>query len=407
MKLYKHQEKIVALNPSKYLLAHSMGTGKTITSLALAKKNNVFTLVIAPKPVRFKWEKAMADMKVKGDIYTREEFKKLVNVIPGDLYKAIIVDEAHAHFATLKALGHKKLLWFIKKYNIQYIWLLTGTPYTSSVWSVYGLAKILGYDWNYFSFQERFFTHQWIGKRTIPVQRENIQDEVAELVEKIGGVVSLDDCVDVPDQIIDIELFDFTKEQTKANEKILTEESDPLVRTTKYHQIASGTLKGNEFVESEEFECTKNSRIIAYAENTKKLVVFSRYNLHLELLSREMTKKKIPHSIINGKVKEKEEIIQYAEQQDRFVLLINASCSVGYEIPTFGLVIFASLSYSFVDYLQAMGRVLRINALKKNVYKIFITSNSVDEAIWNSIQKKQSFSDAIFVKDKLHIYEKR
>lgn len=398
-KLYDHQQRIVDMNRKKFGIFTGLGGGKTITALALAKKNNVYTLIIVPKPVRNKWEKAMEKMEVKGDVYTREEFKKMVSVIPGELYGAIIVDEAHAHFATLKALGHKKLMWFIKKWQIENIWLLTGTPYTSSVWSVYGLAKVLGHDWNYFTFQQRFFTQQWLGRRTIPVQREGIEDEVAELVNKIGDVVSLQDCVDVPDQIIDVEHFEMTKEQKDANAKILAEESGPLVRVTKYHQIASGTLKGNEFVENSEFKSEKNDRIVEYAENNKKLIVFSRYNLHLELIAKELTKKKIPHGIINGHVKDKESLIGHAEMSDRFVLLINASCSVGYELPSFPLVLFASLSYSFVDYVQAMGRVLRINALKKNVYKILLTSGTVDEAIWRSIQKKQSFNDAIFIKE--------
>ena len=124
------------------------------------------------------------------------------------------------------------------------------------------------------------------------------------------------------------------------------------------------------------------------------------------MLSKMLTKHKIPNAIINGSIEDKESVIEWAEGQRRCVLLINASCSVGYELPSFGTVLFASLSYSFVDYTQACGRVLRINALKKNVYVTLLTEDSVDEAVWESIQNKRNFNDTIFSDSQLPEYEK-
>lgn len=403
---YKHQQRIIDLNPEKFLIAHDRGAGKTITALGLAKQNNVRPLIVVPKPVRKKWHREMVGMGVDGRVMSREDFRKLATVEDFSGYTALIVDEAHYGFPTLKAQLHKKAQWYIKKYNIQYVWLLTGSPYTSTAWSVYGLAQLLGYNWNYRQFQDRFFQQRWIGHRAIWEPRSDVQDDLAKLVRLIGDSIPLSACADVPEQTYEVETFEMNAEQKRLNKEVLEGEPSPLVRTTKYHQIASGVKIGTEFIGDITCDSAKNSRIMEYAEENDKLVVFSRYNMHLRLLSDMLSQRNIPHAIINGEVDDKEAIIEQAEKADRFVLLINAACSVGYELPSFDLVLFASLSYSFVDYSQACGRVLRINHLKKNVYIIMLTEGSVDEAVWESVQNKQSFSEAIFSSTEIEKYER-
>lgn len=406
IELYEHQKRIVEKNPKKSGLWHQLGTGKTITALALAKKNNIEVLIVVPKPVRRKWHKAMVDMQVEGLIMSREEFRKMAPTMRGDKFKGLIIDESHFGFCSLKAQLHKKTKWFIKQWHIEYVWLLTGTVYTSSAWSVYGAAQLLGVNWNYRSFQERFFQPRWLGARMIWEPKAGTQEDLAACVRSIGDVVRLDNCADIPEQTVEVEYFEKTKEQEAAEKYVKEDESNPLVRTTKYHQIASGVKIGTEFTGDEFFDSKKNDRIIEYAEENPKLVVFSRYNIHLDVLSKMLTEKKIPHAIVNGKTEDKEVIFEQAEKSERFVLLINAACSVGYELPSFGVVLFASLSYSFVDYSQAQGRVLRINALKKNLYIIMLTEGSVDEAVWESIGNKKSFNDTIFSSVELTKYER-
>jgi SNF2 family DNA or RNA helicase len=402
---YKHQQRILDLNPERFLIAHDRGAGKTITALGLALNNKVRPLIVVPKPVRKKWHREMVGMGVDGRVMSREDFRKLATVENFSEYDALIIDEAHYGFPTLKAQLHKKAQWYIKKYNVKYVWLLTGSPYTSTAWSVYGLAQLLGYNWNYRQFQERFFEQRWIGRKVIWEPRNDVQDELAKLVRLIGDTIPLSACADVPEQTYEVETFEINAEQKRLNKQILENEPNPLVRTTKYHQVASGIMIGNEFTEDVTCDSAKNARIMEYAEENKKLVVFSRYNIHLDLLSAMLSKRGVPHAIINGEVDDKEVIIEQAEKSDRFVLLINAACSVGYELPSFDLVLFASLSYSFVDYSQACGRVLRINHLKKNVYIIMLTEGTVDDAVWSSIQNKQSFSEAIFSSSEITKYE--
>jgi len=81
------------------------------------------------------------------------------------------------------------------------------------------------------------------------------------------------------------------------------------------------------------------------------------------------------------------------------VVIINAQCSEGYQLPSIDTVIFASLSFSLKDYTQAIGRFLRYDAIKKNVYIHLVNIGTVDEAGYESIMKKEDFDIAIYAKN--------
>ena len=91
--LYKHQKRILDLNPERFLIAHDRGAGKTITALALAKKNNVRPLIVVPKPVRKKWHREMVGMGVDGRIMSRDDFRRLATTEDFSGYTALIIDE--------------------------------------------------------------------------------------------------------------------------------------------------------------------------------------------------------------------------------------------------------------------------------------------------------------------------
>lgn len=394
MKLYAHQEKILDLNPKKYGIFSGTGTGKTITALALAKKNDVDVLIVCPKQVRRKWHEALIGMGVEGQVIGRDRFRIDHKKIKP--YKAIIWDEAHVGIGNMKSQMWKALMGYIKVHKLEYVWLLTGTPYSREPMNIYSLAKALGYEWDFLPFRNRFYQPRYLGQRMIWEPKKGIEDDMAELIKKIGDTTRLEECFDVPDQVIEVDYFDETEDQKKAKKSVMENESDPMVRIIKNHQIASGTLKGNEFTETEYYDADKNQQILRYAEENKKMIVFSRYNAHLDLLKDMLVAEKIPCAVINGSVDDKESVFDTAEKSDRFVLLINAMICEGYELPSFNLMVFACLSYSYVHYVQSMYRILRSNALKKNVYKILLTKDTVDEQVYASVQRKEDFSVAIY-----------
>ena len=55
------------------------------------------------------------------------------------------------------------------------------------------------------------------------------------------------------------------------------------------------------------------------------------------------------------------------------------------------------MSYSYVDYAQALGRTLRINNLQKNLY-VYLLAGEIDKAVYKAIENKGDFNEAIYAK---------
>jgi len=402
MKPYTHQQKLWDEKPKKTLLCWDTGTGKTVGALGLVNIHCNTAMVVCPKALKEKWKRdTIAFLGEKGYprviFVTKEEFRRDWNKLPA--VDGLIVDEAH-YFAGMKSQMHKSLVKYISKHNPEVIILATATPYMSTPWNIYALAKILGKVWSYIKFKHAFFDEAFIYNRTVPVVKKGIEKEIAALVDKLGSTVHINECADIPDQIFETEKFEPTKEQEKRKETAALEDPNPVVRFTKYHQIENGTLKGDEFVPHEFFDNPKEEYILTMAEGNAKIAVFCRYNLQIDRLKERLKEEKKKVYVIRGDTKNRDQVVQDAEASDNCVVLINAACSEGYELPSFGVILFASLSFSYKDYKQGCGRFLRLNRLKKNVY-IHLVSGEIDEAVFGAIMRKQDFSMEIYSRDKI------
>ena len=395
MKLWKHQQDLVDLAPDKHLLAFECGTGKTFTALELAKKSK-YTLVICPKSLKEQWKEQMPE---KMHILTKEEFKKHVDKIPP--FDCLIIDEAHFFFGMtgarkmsgmLKALGE-----YINKHNPQKIYLLTATPYMSTPWNIFAAAKILGHKWKSKDFKEHFFDLVNMGMRwPVPVVKKGIEKDIADLVNKIGTTVKMEDCFDVPEQVFQTEYFDLTAEQKKAIKNL---DEEGIARWTKTHQICGGTLKSDGYSEDTFYKSNKLNRLLELAQEHKKLVVVCRYNNEIDYIAKKLsTKSDIPIIKITGQTKERGKFIKMAEAYEQAIIIVNAACSEGYELPSFPIMVFYSYDFSLKNFIQMKGRILRANKLKKNVYLSLVVKNSIDSDVFECIQKKIDFDISIYNK---------
>jgi superfamily II DNA or RNA helicase len=96
-------------------------------------------------------------------------------------------------------------------------------------------------------------------------------------------------------------------------------------------------------------------------------------------------------------------VVQAAEKEPQCIVLINAMASEGYQLPSFRVVVFASLDFSYKNYIQACGRNNRIDNPQRNVYITLVVKGGVDEDVYKSILKKQDFSLAIYNQDETRV----
>jgi len=257
-------------------------------------------------------------------------------------------------------------------------------------------ARLLGHDWGYVKFKSKFFYDVRFGNRILPVQREGIEGEIAQLVKMIGDTVSMDEIVDIPEQVFETEYIKLTSKQEAKIKNI--PDILPIVRFTKQHQIENGISLGDDYNPSEAYDCQKNDRILELLEEFKKVAIFCRYNYQIDVIKDLIIDKEV--YVIRGDVKDRDSVVQKVNASNECVVLINSACSEGYELQTVPVIIYASMDFSLKNTLQSMGRFLRINSLKKNLF-IFLISGEIDQAVYDSYLNKLDFHIEIYAKERL------
>ena len=400
MKLYKHQQQLVDSNPKMWLMAHECGTGKSITLLALFQKNNYKPLVICPKSIKEQWEEYFKDWKINGTVITKEEFRKAIKLKQYPNADCVAIDESHLGFHNYKSQLHKAAAIYIKEINPKAIFLATATPYTSSIWSVYSAGLLLGRNWKWYEWKLKFFYEVQMGRRSIPMQKDKVDGEpmkeiVSKLVNTLGDVVRLQDCVDMPDDIEQVEFFNIKPDQKKAIKEI--DEINHIVRWTKTHCIENGCLKSDGYIEDQYFSSEKLQRIKELAEEHPQICIVARYKIQLKQIEDELKKTKNIYKI-DGDCEDKFSTCKRANNDNRCAVLIQAGTSAGYELPRIPIMVFASFDFALFNFIQCKGRIKRINNPKKNVYIYLVNrKGSIDYSIYeNVVLKKQDFQLALF-----------
>ena len=394
--LYKHQEDLLSLNPPRYGLFWETGTAKSRTMIELAKRNVKSLRIICPKALKENWRREIDKWEggkiFSWEVLSKEEFRRDWDKL--EPTEGMIIDEIHLGWGSFTSQMSKSMASYHKKYDTPYIWVATATPIMSTVWSVFAIATHLGYKMDWYKFKCRFFYDVRMGARIIPMQREGIEDEISELLKRIGSLVKLEECVDVPEQTFETEYFKMTKEQDKAWNKV--DDATFISKWTKRHCIENGVLKGDGYVEDQIFPSDKIDRIVDLSCTNKKLAVICRYNIQIDVLKKVLEESHKKVFIIRGDVKDRDAVTQEANACDDCTLIIQADCSAGYELPTFHTIVFASLSFSYVNYKQMIGRFLRINKLEKNHYLHLVVDGGVDEGVYKAIMNKKDFYFEVF-----------
>jgi predicted helicase len=224
------------------------------------------------------------------------------------------------------------------------------------------------------------------------------------LIQKFGYTGAISDFVDVPDQIdkrVEIEL---SGEQKKALTTLSFEEADALVRAARARTIENGVLYGKK-IESNGgktdimtnkttfFKSHKIDYILERAVEFPKLLLFVNYTAQIEAIEKALKLEGYTVYTLTGATKDRTFIRKVDESNEPCIVIAQSSVSAGYELPSFPCCIFVSLSWRVVDHVQARGRILRMNKLKKNLYIYLVVKGGKDEACYKAIMDGNDFME--------------
>lgn len=408
-KLYEHQQNIINADPKYTGLFLGTGSGKTLTALLLARGK---TLVICPKTQKEdrNWEREAQKNKLSIDltVMSKETFRRDAGKLPR--FDTVIVDEAHTCLGVTPNTRQRKkviiprasqtfeaLEAYIALHRPARLYLCTATIMRSPM-TVWAAAKLLGKDWDFYQFRHTFYVKLPMpGREVYTVKKDTeTKDRLAAAVRKLGFVGRLEEYFDVPDQTYKTINIELTDEQKRRIKDMKLEYPEPIVRVGKIHQIENGVLAGDEFTAPETFKNGKIDAILDLAEEFPRMVVFAKYTAQIEAIQAALTEAGFATWTLTGSTKDREGVIRQAGELDG-ILIVQAQISAGWEVPRTPVMVFASRTYSFVDYDQAIGRIQRANNIKKNLYINLVVPGGVDESVDMCISQKQDFNERIYV----------
>lgn len=418
-KLYDHQKKIIEEDKKKCGLFLGTGSGKTATTLFLAKGS---TLVICPKQQKLDrtWQRNAEQFNLDLDltVISKEEMRRDWQKLKG--YDTVIIDECHNNFGVLPEVRQRKgvqipkasqifeaTLGYLKKYPPKRLYLCSATPVTKPM-HLWAIATLFGESWNFFRFREKYYFEIRIGQRRIWMPRKDTEtkNKLAELVKKFGYTGALADFADVPEQTHRTVHIDLSEAQIDAIKRLNANEADPLVRRARTRTIENGVLYGKSVIEESKkvdklvenvtiFPSKKIDYILERAIEFPKLLIFANYTAQINEIARVLRDEGYSVSTLTGQTKDRTFLKKVDESNEPHIVIAQSSMGAGWELPSFPCAIYASKSWRCVDFNQSLGRILRINKLKKNLYIHLLIKGGPDEDCHNTIMAGEDFFEKV------------
>lgn len=427
MELFDHQKKIIADAPLRCGFWLGTGGGKTRLMAELAEGR---TIVLSPKQQKVdgNFEKTVGKfgLVLNVETYSKEQFKKIWETLgPCD---TLIVDECDEFLGILPQTRKRNkvsvpktsqifeaLYKYIGVHAPKRIYLASATPAPKplAVWGIaylLGKTEVLGEYKGYFEFRDRFYIERQMGAFKVWVDKKDIRSktELTDMLKQLGYTGRLEDWFDVPDQVHKEIYVELTAEQKTALDLIKEVEADPMVRKAKQRTIENGLLYDQEvqILNGKEeritkavvqYKTEKTALIEKFAQEFEKVLIFANYTAQIENIVNTLSKQGYNVVSLTGKTKKEDRKIMFGEAEKKpTVIVAQSNISSGYEWKTCQCVIFASKSNRYTKYLQALGRPLRADALKKNLFIHLIVKGGTDEACHKTILSGQDFNEKLY-----------
>lgn len=408
------------------ILSATMGSGKTVTSLAYAKYNNIKKiLVIAPSSVKYSWEKEIKKftdysclvidstskfsqdwLKYNIIVVNYDILKKFLDVLCNMKFELGIADEAHY----IKSITAQRFQFARKIFaNIPQKLFLTGTPITNKIVDIWTSLHILDplVFTNYYSFIRKYCRVS---------------------VNRFGGI-NIGDLKDADKLKYELSRYLFRREK----EDILSDlppESDIYITTklnkeerNKYNAIqeeiknlkaASQVTDDDNLAKAFDMKAlgllgnlcvlvanSKQDQVMEQIDNIlasdEKIVVFSSYNEPLEKLKEIYGDTAV---MLTAKTPEKQKgtvVTQFQEDPNVKIFLAGIrAAGVGITLTAANNAIYIEKNWSFADYIQSTARLSRLGqkADHVNIYH-FIAEETIDEAIERTLKRKKQLSEKV------------
>ena len=417
--LFKYQQEIVdSVNKPAVPLFLGMGTGKTVTSLNIYKKNKTTKILIICLISKMNdWKEDLKDecnidavILDKGSTKNKKMVEesdttafiinfesawrcdRLLNWVDKDT--TVLIDESHLIKNPTSRIGKFcRLLSARTKYKL----ILTGTPQSQGYIDYYNqlyFCDLMDISYKKFKdeycvFEDKFYNGFRI-KTLVGYRREK---ELEKLIK--------DNCYfyerKPDDDLIPEDIIQYFKKpkaydgfrKIRVFDDVIADNNGKLqyyLRT-----ICSGRIDNHEVDKqklqwlSDFLECTDD-----------RIVIFYNFDVERDSIIELLEKKKIVYDEYNGRQKSFDNF----KNNERSVILCQyKSASVGInDLVVANICIFYSLTNEYINFVQSKKRLDRIGQTKKPLFYYLICKDTVEEATWKSLMQGKDFDEKMFMK---------
>jgi len=432
MKLFPHQFEVLDMTAGRNRVAYflDMGLGKTFVGaekmVRLMKKIN---LVICQKTkvddwidhfvkhyelledmmiydlTKWKkddWESFSKDPEFNRDWHNKSRYVLVINYDilfrRKDLLKlqdfTLMLDES-----SLIQNPMAKRSKFVLKMNPSNLILLSGTPTSGKYENLWTQIHLLG--WN---ISQDIYNKQYVnwtltrddgsGIRHKIVDKKDPYKNVDRLKEKLqehGAVfMKTEECFDLPEQTFITVNCGSTKEYKNFMEHSIVRigDSELIGDTTLTKRLYSRMLCG-------QYNQEKLQGFQDLVESTNdRLIVFYNFNDELKELKRIAESLERPISEVNGHTKD---LGAYETEDNSITFVQYQSGAKGLNLQKSNKIIYFTPTEKCEDWMQSQKRIHRIGQNRPCFYYQMICKNSVEERIYDALQKGVDFTDELFL----------
>jgi SNF2 family DNA or RNA helicase len=422
-----------------------MGTGKTITSIAITGTLYLSrcvsrVLVVAPLSIVGVWEEEFAkfaDFPYTLAVLEGTGAKKAATLAilsqpqsksDGSLPPLAVAvvnyesawrleKEIHAWQPDMVIAdeGHK-----IKTHNISaskamhrigvksaYRLLLTGTVITNKALDVFSQYKFLNpviFGSSFYAFRNRYFDMVGYGNHT-PVLKRSMEQELMRKLHSIAYRATKAECLDLPDvtetaRLVELEpsamrvYSDLVKDSYAELEGGEVTVTNILTRLLRLSQVTGGFIGDDEGGTPTKVSGAKLNALADIVDEAqqegKKLVVIARFVAEIKAICTLLGKQGIGYSCIMGGVKDRDEQVSRFQTDPDVSVFVGqiATAGLGITLTAASRLVFYSLDYSMSNFEQTKARIHRVGQKENCSYIYLIAKNTVDMKVLKALQGK-------------------
>lgn len=404
--LMLHQEEALkeTENFSRVAYYHSMGLGKTFSgSEKLNSFGNEYNLVICQKSKIKDWVDHFKEFYPEMNVidYTKPKAKIDKGVIICNYELCwrrpelrllndftLMLDES-----SLIQNENAKRSKFILRMNPKNVVLLSGTPTGGKYEKLWSQCRLLGWNISKREFYNRYIIEQELKLKTSPFPIKIVAgyrnvEELKKMLRFYGAhFLKTEDVLSLPEQTfvkIDVDQLPAYKKFQKN--RVVTVDDETLVGDTSLTRM---------LCERQLCSYLNKNKLEAFSDlidsTDDRLIVFYNFNRELEQL--QTIAKNRPISIVNGSVKD---LDNYNNHDNAITFVQYQAGAMGINLQKANKIVYFSLPLSCEYWMQSQKRTHRIGQLRNCFYYILSTRNSIEEKIYESLQRGVDYTVNLF-----------